>query len=149
VHDKLFTMAELERRKRTWALPKKIFFAAVVFAAITSSFSLISGVSVSRELGNFPDDFILNAQAKEFGPGILAYQQSYGFFDDIPDESWKLMQRRAHKFSFSHYSNPSLPEATDANPEVGFLNNLQVSGRFQETKTPFVMDRRHPFVSFD
>jgi hypothetical protein len=126
-------MAKLEQRKWALALPKKIFLAAVVFAAFTSSLSLICGVAVSRELGNLPVDFLFNAQAQAFGSGLLAYQQSYGFFDDIPDESWKLMQQRALKSSSSHYGNPSLPETTDDNPGEGYLNKLQVSGRFQES----------------
>jgi hypothetical protein len=121
-------MAEQERRKWTWALPKKMFLAAVGFAAITSLISLICGVSVSREVGNLPDDFLLNAQARVLGSTFLAYQQSFGFFDDIPDKSWRLMQQRALKSSSSQYSNPGLPETTDE-----YLKNLQVSGRFQKS----------------
>jgi hypothetical protein len=124
-------MAELERRKRTWALPKKIFLAAVAFAAFTSSLSLTFGVSISRELGILPDDSLLDAQgARVLGSTFLAYQQSYGFFDDIPDESWKLMQQRAQKSPSSQYSNPGLPETTDEE----YLKNLQVSGRFEESQ---------------
>jgi hypothetical protein len=121
-------MAERERRKRTLSLPRKISIAIVILAAFTSSLSLIWGVSVNRELGNLPDDFLLSAQhAKGLGSTFLAYQQSYGFFDDIPDESWKLMQQHALKTSSSQYSYPGLPEATDE-----YLNNLQVSGRFPQ-----------------
>ena len=140
------TMAEQERRKWTLSLPRKISVAIIVLAAFTSSLSLICGVSVSRELGNLPDDFLLNAQARALGSTFLAYQQSYGFFDDIPDESWKLMQQHALKSLSFHYRDPSLPEATVANPEKGFLNNMQVSGRFQETKTTFVIYLCRPFV---
>jgi hypothetical protein len=136
-------MADLERRQWTWTLPKKLFLASVVFATVTSSLLLICGVSVSRELGNLPDDFLINAQAKELGSTLLAYQQSYGFFDDIPDESWKLMQQRALKSS--HYGNPGLPETTDKNPDEDYLNNLQVSGQFQETKAAFVLFVIHSF----
>lgn len=124
-------MAELERRKGTCERPKKVFLAAVVFAALTSSLSLICGVSVSRELGNLPDDFLLNVQAGVLGSTFLAYQQSYGFFDDIPDESWKLMQQRAQKSLSFFNDNPGLPETIDENADEGYLNNLQVSGRFR------------------
>jgi hypothetical protein len=130
-------MAELERRQWTLTLPRKLFFAAVVFAVFTSSLSLICGVPASRDLGNWTDEILLNAQAKAFGSTFLAYQQSYGFFDDVPDESWKLMQQRALKSS--HYGNPGLPETADENPDEGYLNNLQVSARFQETKATFVL----------
>jgi hypothetical protein len=142
-YDKI-TMAKykLERKKWTWTLPRTLFLAAVVFAAFTSSLLLICGVAVSRELGNLPDDFLLSAQSKvHLGSTFLAYQQSYGFFDDIPDESWILMQQRALKSS--HYGSPGLPEITDEkNPDEDYLSNLQVSGRFQESLCLI----RHPLV---
>jgi hypothetical protein len=64
------------------------------------------------------------------GPS-LASQQSYGFFNDIPDESWKLMQQRA--WSSLHVKGQALPEirhsSSDEDPTVvsSYLNNLQVS----------------------
>jgi hypothetical protein len=64
------------------------------------------------------------------GPS-LASQQSYGFFNDITDESWKLMQQRAR--SSLHVKGQALPEilnsGNDEDPTVvsSYLNNLQVS----------------------
>jgi hypothetical protein len=64
------------------------------------------------------------------GPS-LASQQSYGFFNDIPDESWRLMQRRAR--TSLHLKGQALPEifhsSNHENPNVvsSYLNNLQVS----------------------
>lgn len=64
------------------------------------------------------------------GPS-LASQQSYGFFNDITDESWKLMQQRA--WSSLHVKGQALPEIRNSNndedPTVvsSYLNNLQVS----------------------
>lgn len=54
----------------------------------------------------------------------LASQQSYGFFNDIVDESWRLMQRRARtslhvKGQASKHEHP--------NSVSSYLNNLQVS----------------------
>jgi hypothetical protein len=106
-------------------LTRKLFLAAVVFATSTSSLSLFLEVSISSELGNLPDDILFNAQANVLGSTFLAYQQSYGFFDDISDDSWKLMQQRALKSS--HNGNPGLAETTDENPVEDYLNSLQVS----------------------
>jgi hypothetical protein len=64
------------------------------------------------------------------GPS-LASQQSYGFFNDITDKSWKLMQERA--WSSLHVKAQALPEilhsSNDEDPTVlsSYLNNLQVS----------------------
>lgn len=53
----------------------------------------------------------------------LSYRQSLGFFNDIPDDSWKLMQQRAR--TFIQYSNPTQPAAGHENPIMRYLNNLQ------------------------
>jgi hypothetical protein len=131
--DKIITMAKLERRKWTRAHPKNFFLAAVFFAACSSSLSLIFLVSVSRESGTLPgEDFLLSTQARVLGRStVLAYQQSYGFFDDIPDESWKLMQQRALKFSSLNYGNSAFTETTADNPDESYLRNMQVSSRLQ------------------
>jgi hypothetical protein len=62
------------------------------------------------------------------GPS-LASQQSYGFFNDIPDDSWSLMQRRA-RTSLGQAPLPDiLPSSNHENPNIvsSYLNNLQVS----------------------
>jgi mannosyltransferase OCH1-like enzyme len=53
----------------------------------------------------------------------LAYTQSYGVFNDITDDSWKLMQQRAN--SFVQYSDPAWPETGYGDPVMWYLNNLQ------------------------
>ena len=36
---------------------------------------------------------------------LLSYQQSFGFFDDIPDEDWKRMQEIKRRITRVHLTN--------------------------------------------
>lgn len=53
---------------------------------------------------------------------LLSYQQSFGFFDDIPDESWQRMQQRAR--TLSRYRNVTHPQ--DGHEKAGwwYAHNL-------------------------
>jgi len=53
----------------------------------------------------------------------LAFTQSYGFFNDITDESWERMQDRAR--NMVQYEHESWPEKGYENPIQWYLNNLQ------------------------
>jgi hypothetical protein len=58
----------------------------------------------------------------------LSSRESYGFLDDIPDESWKLMQERAR--SSRMYANPENPDEGYQYSMHWYLNNfLQVRTR--------------------
>lgn len=54
---------------------------------------------------------------------LLAYQQSFGFFDDIPDVAWKRMQTRAR--TSPRYRNATHPEDRYRNPGWWYAHNLQ------------------------
>lgn len=79
--------------------------------------------TAAQLLTNFPGNRLT-------GPS-LASQHSYGFFSDITDESWRLMQQRA--WSSLHVKGQALPEIVHSsdheNPTVvaSYLNSLQVS----------------------
>jgi hypothetical protein len=73
-------------------------------------------------------------------PALLAYEQSYGFFDSIHDESWKLMQQRAR--ASVQYGNPLQPDLGHENPTLWYMNNLQV--RFSMRAKCMVLDSRAP-----
>jgi hypothetical protein len=60
----------------------------------------------------------------------LSAKESYGWFDDIPDEGWKLMKLRAR--TAFQYMNPLLPETGYNNPIMWYLNNLQVNRLFAD-----------------
>jgi hypothetical protein len=57
----------------------------------------------------------------------LSSQQSYGFLDDISDDSWKLLQERAR--STSMYANPDNPEQDHQHTMLWYMRNLQVRER--------------------
>lgn len=52
----------------------------------------------------------------------LARQQSFGFFTDITDAQWKLMQRNVQSESMFH--RPSTPELHSNNPALWMLANV-------------------------
>ena len=53
---------------------------------------------------------------------LLAYQQSFGFFDDIPDAAWKRLQGRAR--TMARYRNSTYPEDQFAKPGWWYAHNL-------------------------
>jgi|UniRef100_A0A8J9TDA8 hypothetical protein len=53
----------------------------------------------------------------------LAASHSFGFFDDIPNETWKLMRSKA--LAFQHYMYPNSPDIGSERPWFWYLNNLQ------------------------
>jgi hypothetical protein len=55
----------------------------------------------------------------------LSSKESYGWFDDIPDEGWKIMKLRAR--TSDQYMYPYQPQFGYENPVLWFLDNLQVS----------------------
>jgi hypothetical protein len=80
---------------------------------------LISGSSS----GCTPDLFMDVPQISKPLPTGLAKSQSYGYFDDIPNSSWELMQQRAR--SSVQYTYPEEPEKGYKKPILWYLNNLQ------------------------
>jgi len=66
----------------------------------------------------------------------LAYNQSFGFFDDIPNRTWKRMQRRVkkrvnHKYPADPSKNANLSAAwyqQNFEPDFGCQNERRVGG---------------------
>jgi hypothetical protein len=55
----------------------------------------------------------------------ISSKESYGWFDDIPDQGWKLMKLRAR--TSDQYMYPYQPQTGYENPVLWYLDNLQVS----------------------
>jgi len=75
------------------------FFAAlnIYKGTITSEYfssCLRGSEDFIDKVASTPDHTITKPSAQE-DKHSLAYSQSYGFFDDITDDEWKLRQRRA------------------------------------------------------
>jgi hypothetical protein len=65
----------------------------------------------------------LNGPKRET-PTLISSRQSYGFLDDISDDSWKLLQERAR--ASSNYMNPENPEERVLDPNMyWYMNNVQ------------------------
>jgi hypothetical protein len=58
----------------------------------------------------------------------ISSKESYGWFNDIPDEGWKLMKLRANLAV--QYMHPYQPQTGYENPVLWYSDNLQVSTLF-------------------
>jgi hypothetical protein len=95
----------------------------LTFAVLLNSVSLFSSVAIWGCNGG-SNTYTGNALSV---PGMhstaLANNQSYGYFDDIHDSSWKRMQQRAR--GFVQYMHPKEPEKGYENTKFWYLDNLQ------------------------
>jgi Methyltransferase domain len=87
-----------------------VFLLFCVNSLRTSSQSLTDGLLASSDLFRSTNP-----------TSLLAYKQSLGFFDDIPDHDWKRRQSRARRHKF--HSNPGNPLMLRNNPAMWYLNN--------------------------
>jgi hypothetical protein len=137
------TMGALRRKPTTLSRCLTVFFLGISAFVVFNS---------CRLLYTFPDSslkeyefFISQPQpqqptasqvlttfpGKRLKGASLAYQQSYGFFNDILDHNWRLMQERA--WSSLHVKGQALPyilhSSNHENPTLvsSYLNNMQVS----------------------
>jgi hypothetical protein len=58
----------------------------------------------------------------------LSSKESYGWFDNIPEEGWQLMKQRAR--TAVQYMYPLKPQTGYENPIMWYLDNIQVSRPF-------------------
>jgi hypothetical protein len=126
------------RQRRSWSMPVTSRSLTVLFLAISAFVFFLNSCkeyefiisqpqpqqpTASQVLTTFPGNRLRGA--------LIAYQQSYGFFDDILDHNWRLMQERA--WSSLHVKVQALPDilhsSNHENPTLvsSYLNNLQVS----------------------
>jgi hypothetical protein len=111
-----------QRKRSKWHLAHLTAAFAVVLGFL--SFSRLGTLTscdrdVNMEVGN-PS---LLSNGRKYTPS-LASRQSYGFFDDIQDDSWKLMQERAR--SSISYADQENPEAFHENAMYWLMSNLMV-----------------------
>jgi hypothetical protein len=133
-----FTMAplNLKRERQHWLTPSKLILIILSIAIFLSSLSLYHAVTYS-ECGS--DDFVHNDDATATtllqlfisSPAAvltsLASRQSYGLFNDIPDQRWHLMRERAHRDHTYVPKDPSsTPKIRHDNPIIEYLSNVEV-----------------------
>jgi hypothetical protein len=82
--------------------------------AVSESYATRAAIAVNQQVA-----------VKSFEPIStgLAARQSFGFFDDIGDNSWNKMRKKA--VSFQQYQNPKNPNAGSADPWKWYIRNLQ------------------------
>jgi hypothetical protein len=115
-------------KRQQWRHSRQLVTLSFIIAAILCALSFVrlvsfpdcqqdEGISISTQ--NLQQPTLLTP------PSSLSSQQSLGFFNDITDASWKIMQTRA-RGSFK-YKDPNYPERGHHYPTLWYLDNLQVS----------------------
>lgn len=126
------TMASLKLQQRL--SPSQLLLIALAIAILLSSLSPFHAVTYT-ECGS---DLVHNDVATLLPllisspvPAVvsksLASQQSYGVFNDIPDQRWELMRKRAHEeYRYVQKDISSMPNIRHDNPIIEYLRNLEV-----------------------
>jgi hypothetical protein len=104
-----------------------------MLATIAVSVAFFSSVTLySTSFGSYGEAAMYGVQEPSMLAGSrvrmatsLSAKESYGWFDDIPDEGWQLMKLRAR--TAIQYMNPWKPQTGYEDPIMWYLNNLQVS----------------------
>jgi hypothetical protein len=112
-----------------------MLFVALIIAGLLSSLSLYHSVTYS-EYGSYSvhNDvrtllpLLVSSSALVSVSTSLASQQSYGLFNDIPDQRWELMRKRTHAEHTYVQNDPSssMPKNEHENPIIEYLSNLEV-----------------------
>jgi hypothetical protein len=121
---KMVALKRQQRKRSKWHI-----------AHLTAAFAVVLGFLSFLRLGTLTNcDH--GVHMKVVNPSLLnsrqntpslASRQSYGFFDDIQDDSWKIMQERAR--SSISYANPENPEIFFKNTMYWLTSNLMVRTR--------------------
>jgi hypothetical protein len=93
---------KLERQQRL--PPSHLLFVNLIIAILISSLSVFHDV-ISSEYSSYSSDadianllpLFISSPVPAVVSTSLASQQSYGVFNDIPDQRWELMRKQAHE----------------------------------------------------
>jgi hypothetical protein len=114
-------------KQKTGGQTRMLATIAVSVAVIFSSVSFYSSSFGSCGEANMygAQEPSMLAGSKVRMAASLSAKESYGWFNDIPEEGWQLMKLRAR--TAVQYMNPWKPQTGYENPIMWYLNNLQVS----------------------
>jgi hypothetical protein len=115
---------ELKRRH----LPKQLIFISLVITALLSSLLRLHDLRQYELSSSFVDSDVatllpLLISSPAVVSTSLAFKQSYGLFNDIPDQRWELMRQRAHE---EHTFGQKDPSSMLKIQFGDFMNNLEV-----------------------
>ena len=96
---------------------------AVSFISL-SFFSSFFGSCGEANMDGLQESALLGPSRVRMATSLSA-KESYGWFNDIPEEGWQLMKLRAR--TAIQYMNPWKPQTGYENPIMWYLDNLQVS----------------------
>lgn len=121
------TMAS-SRKRRSWSCIrwKELIFISIFIAGLLSSTTMFRLATLSE--WDADHQYLSIDPPPRPSLGTLAYRQSYGFFNDISDRNWRLIQQRAQR---AHTLVEQEPQSTLGNnrdsPSTWYPNDLEVS----------------------
>lgn len=120
-------MAGTKRGRKREPRREKDGTSRVAQVALSFFVSVVPVLVIILQPQNFPFDDDISEKVKLYELSNvstrLAYRQSFGFFDDIPDAAWRRMQRRAR--TARRYRNLTYPEEGFERPGWWYAHNLQ------------------------
>jgi hypothetical protein len=105
---------------------KQLTSLALLLAVLIAVCGLLYGTFVTNCDVDYYSKQLLGVTSSTIASSLgysLAAKQSYGFFNDIPDEGWRRMQEKAR--NMVQYRYPKTPEVGFQNPIMWYLDNLQ------------------------
>lgn len=137
-------MTSLGPQKRESSTSRIQWIAAVLIAYVGGVQTVLLYTNSAQVVNSDPESAMMMAPPTTSVTGIdplvdtkyrLAYEQSYGFFDDIDEYNWKLMQTRArtrinHKFdsSLKFYEEPARWYMNNFEPDFTCPQERRVGG---------------------
>jgi hypothetical protein len=124
-------MVSLKLRRQQWSL-SQLLVIALIIAVLLSSLYLFDAVRYSECSSSFVDtDVATLLPLLISSPAVvstsLASKQSYGLFNDIPDQRWELIRRGAHEEHTYVPKDPSSrPRIQHDDLTLEYLSNLKV-----------------------
>jgi hypothetical protein len=122
-------MAKTTPQQGRWGPPRQITPIMATTLLLVSLYSFLYSILVhGRNPNNIDDEsqyplLLQHIPAVKWSTSLIAYRESYEFFDDITESSWMLMKQRAQNSVLN--SDPS--EIGQNYLTEGFLYHLQVS----------------------
>jgi hypothetical protein len=121
------SMVASSRKRRSWSSIgwKELIFISLFIAGLVSSITMFR-LAILCDWGTRTDQHHLSIDPPRKSPSMsLAYRQSYGFFNDISDQNWKLIQQRAQRAHTIVEQEPQLMPGSS--PFSWYPNDLEVS----------------------
>jgi hypothetical protein len=125
------------KKKRGKVAKSQLLWFVAIFIAYLAGMQTGLISSHSAQVADSPHSNAIVATARGGSDSSykLAFEQSYGFFDDITDYNWKLMQERAktrinHKFgsNLKFYEEPARWYMNNFEPDFTCAQERRVGG---------------------